>query len=187
MGLRTPVWVIVLLAFFYGAFTSLQYTSMNTLVYADITEEETSSASSIASTMQQMSISFGVASAGLATALFIPSRADSNPPQMIRGLRGLLHPCFRRIGHPHRRRISLQWQLRKFHWRDLHPLEHQLASLQPTMRLVARVDYEFRVSGKVRSENPGNGAAPLSPWLYSLGSSVVRSGPCRHRRRVQCR
>jgi hypothetical protein len=32
----------VLRAFFYGAFTSLQYTSMNTLVYADITEEETS-------------------------------------------------------------------------------------------------------------------------------------------------
>jgi predicted MFS family arabinose efflux permease len=78
IGLRTPVWVIVLLAFFYGAFTSLQYTSMNTLVYADITEEETSSASSIASTMQQMSIGFGVASAGLATALFIPSRAHSN-------------------------------------------------------------------------------------------------------------
>ena len=77
IGLRTPVWVIVLLAFFYGAFTSLQYTSMNTLVYADITEEETSSASSIAS-MQQMSIGFGVASAGLATALFIPSRAHSN-------------------------------------------------------------------------------------------------------------
>jgi EmrB/QacA subfamily drug resistance transporter len=38
IGLRTPVWAIVLQAFFYGAFTSLQYTSMNTLVYADITE-----------------------------------------------------------------------------------------------------------------------------------------------------
>ena len=37
IGLRTPVWVILLLAFVYGAFTSLQYTSMNTLVYADIT------------------------------------------------------------------------------------------------------------------------------------------------------
>ena len=33
-------------------------------------------------------------------------------------LRGLLHPGFRRIGHPHRRRTSLQWQLGKFHWRD---------------------------------------------------------------------
>jgi predicted MFS family arabinose efflux permease len=64
IGLHTPVWIIVLLAFFYGAFTSLQYTSMNTLVYADTTDQETSAASSIASTMQQMSISFGVAAAG---------------------------------------------------------------------------------------------------------------------------
>ena len=94
IGLRTPVWVIVLQAFFYGAFTSLQYTSMNTLVYADITEEETSNASSIASTMQQMSISFGVASAGLATAFFIPSGAHSNPPQMIRGI----HEAFLVLG-----------------------------------------------------------------------------------------
>src|ERR1700678_621749 len=83
IGLRTPVWVIVLQAFFYGAFTSLQYTSMNTLVYADITEEETSNASSIASTMQQMSISFGVASAGLATVFFIPDRNHSSPIEMI--------------------------------------------------------------------------------------------------------
>jgi len=85
IGLRTPVWVILLQAFFYGAFTSLQYTSMNTLVYADITEEDTSGASSIASTMQQMSISFGVAAAGLATALFVPG-THSNPNEMIQGI-----------------------------------------------------------------------------------------------------
>src|SRR5271155_1479861 len=85
IGLRTPVWAIVLQAFLYGAFTSLQYTSMNTLVYADITDKDTSSASSIASTMQQMSISFGVATAGLATAFFIPtSRTD--PAEMIQGI-----------------------------------------------------------------------------------------------------
>src|SRR6202034_1527076 len=78
IGLHTSVWMIVLLAFLYGAFTSLQYTSMNTLVYADITEKDTSAASSIASTMQQMSISFVVAAAGLTTALFIPSE-HSNP------------------------------------------------------------------------------------------------------------
>src|ERR1035437_7350451 len=36
IGLGTPVWAIVLQAFLYGGFTSLQYTSMNTLVYADI-------------------------------------------------------------------------------------------------------------------------------------------------------
>src|SRR5271154_6213209 len=48
IGLRTPVWVILLQAFIYGAFTSLQYTSMSTLVYADIEKEDSSSASSIA-------------------------------------------------------------------------------------------------------------------------------------------
>ncbi len=86
IGLHTPVWEIAWLAFFYGGFTSLQYTSMNTLVYADIAEEQTSNASSIASTMQQMSISFGVASAGMATAFFIPAGTRSTPQEMIHGI-----------------------------------------------------------------------------------------------------
>jgi EmrB/QacA subfamily drug resistance transporter len=85
IGLGTPVWAIVLQAFLYGAFTSLQYTSMNTLVFADIAEKDASSASSIASTAQQMSISFGVAVAGLATAFFVPS-THSNPAEMIHGI-----------------------------------------------------------------------------------------------------
>jgi EmrB/QacA subfamily drug resistance transporter len=85
IGVRTPIWLIVLEAFAYGFFTSLQYTSMNTLVYADISEEDTSSASTIASTMQQMSISFGVASASLITAFFIPEHARS-APEMIHGI-----------------------------------------------------------------------------------------------------
>ena len=59
---------------------------MNTLVYADVTEEQASSASSIASTMQQMSISFGVATASLATAFFIPDRFHTSAPEMIHGI-----------------------------------------------------------------------------------------------------
>jgi EmrB/QacA subfamily drug resistance transporter len=86
IGRGTPVWVIVLQAFCYGTFSSLQYTSMNTLAYADISEEQTSGASSIASTMQQMSISFGVASAGLATAFFIPATVHTNQGEMIHGI-----------------------------------------------------------------------------------------------------
>jgi EmrB/QacA subfamily drug resistance transporter len=86
VGVGTPVWLIVIQAFCFGFFTSLQYTSMNTLVYADITEGQTSSASTIASTMQQMSISFGVASASLATAFFIPDRFHSSGPEMIHGI-----------------------------------------------------------------------------------------------------
>ncbi len=86
IGVGTPVWLIVAQAFCFGFFSSLQYTSMNTLVYADVTEEQTSSASSIASTMQQMSISFGVATASLATAFFIPDRFHSSAPEMIHGI-----------------------------------------------------------------------------------------------------
>jgi EmrB/QacA subfamily drug resistance transporter len=85
IGVRTPVWVIVVQAFCYGMFSSLQYTSMNTLAYADVSEEQTSNASSIASTMQQMSISFGVATAGLATAFFVPA-VRSNRGEMIHGV-----------------------------------------------------------------------------------------------------
>ncbi len=86
IGIATPVWLIVLQAFCFGFFSSLQYTSMNTLVYADISEQQASSASSIASTAQQMSISFGVAAASLVIALFIPDRFHVSSGQMIQGI-----------------------------------------------------------------------------------------------------
>jgi EmrB/QacA subfamily drug resistance transporter len=94
IGPQTSVWLIVGLAYLYGAFTSLQYTSMNTLVYADIADRDTSSASSIASTMQQMAISFGVAAAGLTTAFFVPQAASSSSSAMIHGI----HLAFRALG-----------------------------------------------------------------------------------------
>ena len=86
IGTGTPVWLIVVQAFSYGFFQSLQFTSMNTLVYADVSDEAASSASTIASTAQQMSISFGVASASLVAALFIPDRFHVGAPEMIRGV-----------------------------------------------------------------------------------------------------
>jgi EmrB/QacA subfamily drug resistance transporter len=86
IGLGTPLWLIVLETFCFGFFSSLQYTSMNTLVYADVREEQASGASSIASTMQQMSISFGVALASLTAAVFIPDRFHSSALEMIHGI-----------------------------------------------------------------------------------------------------
>jgi EmrB/QacA subfamily drug resistance transporter len=88
IGAGTPVWLIVTQVFIFGVFTSLQYTSMNTLVYADVTDEQTSGASAITSTVQQMSISFGIAIASLLTALFVPDRFHTNAPQMIHGIHG---------------------------------------------------------------------------------------------------
>jgi EmrB/QacA subfamily drug resistance transporter len=82
----TPIGFIILLLFSFGFFTSLQYTSMNTLVYSDVSERETSSASTIASTAQQLSVSFGVAAASLVTAMFIPDRFHADPPALIKGI-----------------------------------------------------------------------------------------------------
>jgi EmrB/QacA subfamily drug resistance transporter len=90
----TPIWVIVLQTFVYGFFTSTQYTSMNTLAYADVSAEQTSDANTIASTVQQLAVSFGVASASLAAALFIPDHARAGAPQMIHGI----HLALRMLG-----------------------------------------------------------------------------------------
>jgi EmrB/QacA subfamily drug resistance transporter len=91
IGIGTPLWHIIALAFCYGFFSSLQFTSMNTLVYSDVPARETSGASSIASTMQQMSMSFGVAVASLLTGIFIPAHVHTTPREMIHGIHyGLL-------------------------------------------------------------------------------------------------
>ncbi len=86
IGPATPAWLIVLQAFCYGALASMQYTSMNTLTYADIPPERASNASSIASTLQQLSMSFGVAAAGLTTIVFLPDRNHVDSGQIITGL-----------------------------------------------------------------------------------------------------
>jgi len=86
VGPSTSAAVIVVMAFAFGFFTSFQYTSMNTLVYADVAESETSMSSTIASTTQQLSMSFGVAAASLAAVFFLPERAHASRPQMIHGI-----------------------------------------------------------------------------------------------------
>ena len=53
---------------------------------AEVAEADSSMASTIASTMQQMSLSFGVAAASLATAVFIPDRFRSHAPEMLHGI-----------------------------------------------------------------------------------------------------
>ena len=86
IGAGTPVVLIVVISLVFGAAASLQYASMNTLAYADVAGPETSMASTIASTTQQMSLSFGVAAASLVTAIFIPDRFRSQPHELLHGI-----------------------------------------------------------------------------------------------------
>ncbi|MEA2850159.1 MAG: hypothetical protein QOE02_178 [Rhodospirillaceae bacterium] len=85
VGADSPIWQIVLQAFLLGFFTSMQYTSMNTLVYADISGPQTGGASTIAATGQQLAISFGVAGAALIAAIFVPPEMHSHPDVIIHG------------------------------------------------------------------------------------------------------
>jgi EmrB/QacA subfamily drug resistance transporter len=94
IGPRTLIASIVLQAFAFGFLSSLQFTSMNTLAYADLVPEQTSMGSTIASTLQQMSMSFGVAAASLTAAVFIPDRSRPGAGQMIHGI----HEAFLFLG-----------------------------------------------------------------------------------------
>lgn len=94
IGAATPLWLMVAQLFAFGFFSSLQYTSMNTLVYADVSGAAAGDASTIASTGQQLSLSFAVAVASLVTALFVPDRFHTSPAEMIQGI----HEAFVALG-----------------------------------------------------------------------------------------
>jgi MFS family permease len=86
VGPETPVWCILLLGFSMGFIASLQFTSMNTLVYADVEDRDASQAGSIASTCQQMSLSFGVACGALLAAWYLGHVDQTIPAQTIPAL-----------------------------------------------------------------------------------------------------
>lgn len=83
VNMETPVWTILLLSFTQGFFASLQYTSMNSLIYADVSDLDASHASSIASTSQQMSFSFGIAFASLVAGWFLRESSQTDMVSMM--------------------------------------------------------------------------------------------------------
>jgi len=64
----------------------MQYTAINTLVFADLSDAHASQGSSISSTVQQMSMSFGVAVASLLAALYLGGEHRPSPLGMIAGI-----------------------------------------------------------------------------------------------------
>lgn len=89
-----PVSVILLLSFAQGFFSSLQFTSMNTLVFADVRDRDASGASSIFSTAQQLALSFGVAISSLVVAFFLRMEPGASGSQLV----GPLHHAFLTLG-----------------------------------------------------------------------------------------
>lgn len=69
--LGTPIYAIVAISLCQGFFNSLQFSSMNSIAYADVEQRDSSMASTMASSMQQLSMSFGLACGSLLTGWFL--------------------------------------------------------------------------------------------------------------------
>ena len=78
VGPATPLAAIVALGLAMGLFNSLQFSSMNSMAYADVDEREAAMASTIASTMQQLSMSFGLACGSLVAGFYLGALPQSS-------------------------------------------------------------------------------------------------------------
>ncbi len=94
VGPGTPLWCILPLSFAQGLFSALQFTSMNSLVYADTSDRDASMANSIALTAQMMSWSFGVALASLTTAAYLQGAPQTEHGHFL----SALHKSFLTLG-----------------------------------------------------------------------------------------
>ncbi|MEO7105683.1 MAG: DHA2 family efflux MFS transporter permease subunit [Rhodoferax sp.] len=75
---QTSVWFIACLGLTQGFFNSLQFTSMNSMAYADVEGADSSMASTIGSSMQQLSMSFGLACGSLVTGWYLGDVAQTD-------------------------------------------------------------------------------------------------------------
>lgn len=90
----TPLIVIVLLALTQGFFNSLQFSSVNTMGYADIAPADASMATSVASMCQQMSLSFGLACGSLIAGWYLGHVAQTEQLAVT----SALHKTFLTVG-----------------------------------------------------------------------------------------
>ncbi len=90
----TPILLIVLLGLTMGFFNSLQYTSMNSMAFADIEASDSSMASTISSSLQQMSMSFGLACGALIAGWYLGDLPQTDRAAMTTAL----HYAFLTLG-----------------------------------------------------------------------------------------
>lgn len=90
----TPVFLLILLSLTQGLFNSLQFTSMNSMAYADIQLADSSMATTMTSSLQQMSMSFGLACGSLVTAWYLGDLPQSDKLAVT----GALHQAFLTLG-----------------------------------------------------------------------------------------
>lgn len=109
VGADTPLWAIIGIGLMQGFFNSLQFSSMNSLAYADIEQGDSSMASTISSSFQQLSMSFGLATGSLVTGWFL-----GGLPQTERALvTSALHHAFLALAAVTMVSSLIFWRLRR--------------------------------------------------------------------------
>lgn len=104
----TPWWAIVPIGLCQGFFNSLQFSSMNSMGYADVEGRDSSMASTIASSMQQLSMSFGLAFGSLVTGWFLGGLPQSDRAALV----AALHHAFLALAVLTVLSSAVFWQLR---------------------------------------------------------------------------
>jgi len=94
IGPSTPIVVIVVLSLAQGFFNSLQFSSINAMAFADIPAHAASMASSITSTMQQMSLGFGLACGSLIAGWYLGGLPQTDRVAVV----SALHHAFLTLG-----------------------------------------------------------------------------------------
>jgi len=77
----TPLVYYIILMVFYGFFTSIQMSAMNTITLVDLDENTKSGGNTMLVIMQQLSVSFGVSVASLVLSFFQSDAVDMNLTQ----------------------------------------------------------------------------------------------------------
>lgn len=90
----TPIALIITLSLMQGFFNSLQFSSMNSMAYSDIDPQDSSQASTIASSMQQLSMSFGLAFGSLVAGWYLGGLPQSDQAAVT----DALHKAFLTLG-----------------------------------------------------------------------------------------
>jgi EmrB/QacA subfamily drug resistance transporter len=109
VGPDTPWYGIAGIGLLQGFFNSLQFSSMNTLAYADVEQKDSSMASTISSSVQQLSMSFGLASGSLVTAWYLGRVPQTNQVMVT----SALHHAFLTLAATTMLSSVVFWRLRR--------------------------------------------------------------------------
>jgi EmrB/QacA subfamily drug resistance transporter len=75
--IATPTWLIMTVLFLGGCFRSIQFTSLNAVSYADVSQRAMSHATSLSSAIQQLALSLGIAVGAFALEASATARGGS--------------------------------------------------------------------------------------------------------------